>query len=146
MPVVGATDKSYNPNTFWHYPWGKSITHKGVDIFAKKGTAINSATAGIVLFTGKGNIAGNYVIVLGPKWRLHYYAHLDKIKISRFALVNQNTRIGTVGDSGNAKGKPTHLHYGIFTPIPYVWRAESSIQGKRKMFYLNPVDYLKTSN
>jgi len=36
MPVKGATESDYNANSFWFYPWGKSVTHKGVDIFAKK--------------------------------------------------------------------------------------------------------------
>jgi peptidoglycan LD-endopeptidase LytH len=49
MPVEGATRKSYSQNSFWTYPWGKSVTHKGVDIFAKKGTDVHPATAGIVL-------------------------------------------------------------------------------------------------
>ncbi len=35
MPVVGADSNSYNHETFWYYPWGKSM-HKGVDIFAGK--------------------------------------------------------------------------------------------------------------
>jgi hypothetical protein len=51
MPVDGASKSSYNQQSFWYYPWGKSGTHKGVDIFAKEGTAIKSATNGIVVFT-----------------------------------------------------------------------------------------------
>jgi hypothetical protein len=27
MPVDGATSADYNPETFWYYPWGKSVTH-----------------------------------------------------------------------------------------------------------------------
>ncbi len=46
MPVAGATISSYNQNSFWAYPWGKSVTHKGVDIFAKEGTAVLSSTGG----------------------------------------------------------------------------------------------------
>ena len=53
MPVEGATRKSYSQNSFWAYPWGKSVTHKGVDIFAKRGTDVHPATAGIVLYKGK---------------------------------------------------------------------------------------------
>ena len=41
MPVKGATKSDYNSKSFWFYPWGKSVTHKGIDIFAKKGTEIN---------------------------------------------------------------------------------------------------------
>ena len=142
MPVKGATRKSYSQNSFWAYPWGKSVTHKGVDIFAKKGTDVHPATGGIVLYKGKTSRGGNVVFILGPKWRIHYYAHLDEIKITSFTMVTSNTVIGTVGNTGNAIGKPSHLHYTIKTIIPYPWRMDKSIQGKRKMFYLNPITYL----
>ena len=141
MPVHGATAADYNPNSFWYYPWGKSGTHKGVDIFAKSGTNIRSATNGLVLYTGKKGMGGNIVLVLGPKWRLHYYAHLNEIKTTPFSLVNSEILIGTVGNSGNAKGKPAHLHYSILSAFPYPWRIDKGIQGYKKMFYLNPIDY-----
>jgi peptidoglycan LD-endopeptidase LytH len=142
MPVTGATQADYNKETFWYYPWGKSITHKGVDIFAKEGTILKSATPGLVLFTGEIKVGGNVVLILGPKWRFHYYAHLKEIKTSSWTWVNREVTIGTVGSSGNAKGKPAHLHYSIGTPIPYIWRFDTGIQGWKKMFYLNPIDYL----
>lgn len=142
MPVEGANKSSYNQKSFWFYPWGKSGTHKGVDIFATKGTRLNSATHGIVLF--KGNLArgGKCVAVLGPKWRIHYYAHLDEIACSWFDFVYPNEEIGKVGDSGNAKGKPPHLHYSISTLIPYPQQIDGAPQGWKKMFYLDPVEKL----
>ena len=143
MPVKGATESDYNPESFWYYPWGKSVTHKGVDIFAKKGTEVASSTLGVVLYAGNYGMGGNFVVILGPKWRLHYYAHLDQIKATSFSLVDHQTIIGTVGTSGNAAGKSPHLHYSIGTTIPYVWRMDSDHQGWKKMFYLNPIDYLE---
>jgi len=145
MPVEGATKKSYSQKSFWAYPWGRSVTHKGVDIFAKRGTNIYPATPGIVLYTGKKPRGGNVVFILGPKWRIHYYAHLDKIKTNTFSIVSSESSIGTVGSTGNAMGKPSHLHYTIKTIIPYPWRMDRGIQGKRKMFYLNPIKYLNES-
>jgi murein DD-endopeptidase MepM/ murein hydrolase activator NlpD len=141
MPVKGATQADYNKDTFWYYPWGKSITHKGVDIFAKEGTILKSATSGLVLFTGEIKVGGNVVLILGPKWRFHYYAHLKEIKTTSWTWANKDMTIGTVGSSGNAKGKPAHLHYSIGTPIPYIWCFDTGIQGWKKMFYLNPIDY-----
>lgn len=143
MPVKGATSADYNAKSFWFYPWGKSGTHKGVDIFAKKGTQINSSTYGIVLFADHISLGGNFVVVLGPKWRLHYYAHLDEIKTSSFSLVSKESNLGTVGTSGNAAGKAPHLHYSITTLIPYLWRADTDKQGWKKIFYLNPIEYLE---
>jgi peptidoglycan LD-endopeptidase LytH len=145
MPVRGATKESYSQDSYWFYPWGKSVTHKGVDIFAKKKTPIASSTKGIVIYTGNIELGGNVVYVLGPKWRLHYYAHLDEIKTSSFSFVSTRTEIGTVGASGNAVGKPPHLHYAIKTLIPYIWRIDKSKQGWKKMIFLNPIEYLNDS-
>ncbi len=145
MPVEGAGWESYSQQSFWAYPWGKSVTHKGVDIFAKKGTAVHPATGGLVLYKGKKPRGGNVVMILGPKWRIHYYAHLDSIKTCLLSFVTKKSTIGTVGNTGNAAGKPPHLHYTIKTIIPYPWRNDNSVQGHRKMFYLDPVKYLNES-
>lgn len=142
MPVVGADDNSYNHETFWYEGWGTSIVHKGIDVFAKRGTSVHSATIGIVLLTAEYGKGGKFVIVLGPKWRLHYYAHLDEIRTKPFVLVDHNTEIGTVGNTGNAATTPSHLHYGIGTLIPYPWRIDDAPLGHQKAFYLNPIDYL----
>lgn len=142
-PVDKADNKSFNSNSFWYYPWGKSGTHKGVDIFATEGTAVKSSTGGLVIFTGQIKLGGNVVLIIGPKWRLHYYAHLRDIETGIFDWTNQNEKIGTVGTTGNAKGKQPHLHYSIVSLIPYPWRIDSSKQGWKKIFYLNPISYLK---
>lgn len=141
MPVAGAKKSDYNQESFWYYPWGRSVTHKGVDIFAEMGTDLYASVSGLVMYTGYDEIGGNVVVILGPKWRLHYFAHLDEINTS-FGWKNRNDKIGTIGDSGNAQGKPPHLHYSIITPLPYFWRIDSSPQGWKKMFFLNPITYL----
>ncbi len=143
MPVVGAKKSDYNSKSFWFYPWGKSVTHKGVDIFAKKGTKINSSTSGLVLYSGEMEMSGKFVLVLGPKWRLHYYAHLNELKTTSLSFINNSSTIGTVGTSGNAIGKPPHLHYSVITMIPYIWRIDSDKQGWKKMFYLNPIEFFE---
>ncbi|MFD1293947.1 M23 family metallopeptidase [Lutibacter holmesii] len=146
MPVENATNNDFNKDSFWYYPWGQSVTHKGVDIFAKDGTKINSSVSGLVLFSGEIPVGGNIILIIGPKWRIHYYAHMKENMTSVLSWVNQKTTIGKVGTSGNAKGKPPHLHYSMLTPIPYLMRYDSeSKQGWKKMFYLNPINYL-TSN
>jgi peptidoglycan LD-endopeptidase LytH len=145
MPVVGATMKSYDQHSFWAYPWGKSVTHKGVDIFATRGTNVVSATRGLVIYDGNYGRGGKVVLVLGPKWRTHYYAHLDSIRTHFLAPVGPSTVIGNVGTTGNAQGKPPHLHYSIKTLIPYPWQADHAIQGWRKMFFLNPIPYLNAA-
>jgi peptidoglycan LD-endopeptidase LytH len=143
MPVEKAGKNSYNSQSFWFYPWGKSGTHKGVDIFAREGTNVRSSTAGLVVYKGEIKMGGKVVLILGPKWRLHYYEHLKTINTGFFSCMDRKSIIGTVGTTGNAKGKPPHLHYSIVTLIPYVWTIDGSKQGWKKMFYLNPIDFLK---
>ena len=145
MPVEGAGRHSYNPQSFWYGGWGSSVVHKGVDIFARRGTPVYSSTTGFVLATANFGKGGNFVVILGPKGRIHYYAHLNEIKTSAFRFVSRNSLIGTVGNTGNAATTPSHLHYSIATLVPYPWRISDGPHGWRKMFYLNPIDYLKDS-
>ncbi|WP_185781233.1 M23 family metallopeptidase [Croceivirga lutea] len=144
IPVKDANQSSWNKNSFWAYPWGSSITHKGIDIFAKKGTPVVAATYGIVVYTANSGKGGKSVMILGPKWRFHYYAHLNAIQTFPLKPIQQGEIIGTVGDTGNAKGKPPHLHYAITTPFPYIsLRDKEAVQGWKKMFYLNPDTWLR---
>ena len=69
-------------------------------------------------------------------------AHLDRITIKKFSIVTAGNKIGELGDTGNAKGKPPHLHFTIKTMLPYFWNIDDSIQGWKKSFYLDPGDYL----
>ncbi|WP_109301651.1 M23 family metallopeptidase [Aquimarina sp. AU474] len=144
IPVRGATIADWDDNSFWAYPWGSSITHKGIDIFKQKGTDVISSTYGIVCYTYEGGKGGKSVMVLGPKWRFHYYAHLNQIDAFPLQPVKPGTSLGTVGNTGNAINTPSHLHYAITTPFPYWWlRDPNVIQGNRKMFYLDPDTWLR---
>lgn len=142
IPVLGATKQDWNAQSFWFEPWGKSGVHKGIDIFADLGTDVISTTDGLVIYTGNTNLGGKVVAVLGPKWRLHYFAHLDTIRTSALSLSGSGSSIGTVGDSGNAKGKPPHLHYSIVRLFPAPWAIDSSTQGYKKAFFIDPNAYL----
>lgn len=141
IPVDGASKSSWNKDSFWYYPWGKSGTHKGIDIFAKEGKDVIAATSGIVLYKGELSRGGNVLVILGPKWRIHYYAHLKQFSTHLFAYVSRSEKIAEVGTTGNAKGKPPHLHYSFATIIPYLWRIDGDHQGWKKMFYLNPTEH-----
>ncbi len=142
FPVHKGGKKDYKQNSYWYFPWGRSGTHKGVDIFAKTGSGIYSSTNGIVVYSGQIAMGGNVVFILGPKWRLHYYAHMNSIKTSMFSFIGAGELIGEVGTSGNAKGKAPHLHYSINELIPHPWNIDGEHQGWKKMFYVNPIPLL----
>ncbi|MGO2339206.1 MAG: M23 family metallopeptidase [Psychrobacter sp.] len=99
----------------WGAARSQGRSHEGIDIFAARGTPIQSATQGIVRKVGENNLGGLVVVVVGPGGAGHYYAHLeDYADIDPDDWVNVGDTIGYVGDSGNAKGTPPHLHYGIY--------------------------------
>lgn len=99
-------------------------------------------TYGVVIYTGNLTLGGNVVAILGPKWRIHYLAHLNSIDTGVPGLVRAKERVGTLGDSGNAAGKQPHVHYSIVTLIPYPWLFSTESQGWKKMFILNPHEQL----
>jgi murein DD-endopeptidase MepM/ murein hydrolase activator NlpD len=143
IPVKDASAKDWNHNSFWYYPWGNSITHKGIDIFAKEGTPVISATNGIIIYRGTLGVGGKVIMVISSKWRIHYYAHLKDFTACNFTYIHQGDKLGTVGTTGNAAGKPPHLHYSIFSVFPLVWRADGAKQGWLKMFFLNPIELMQ---
>ncbi|HBL96027.1 MULTISPECIES: M23 family metallopeptidase [unclassified Psychrobacter] len=99
----------------WGAARSQGRSHEGIDIFAERGTPIQSTTQGIVSKVGENNLGGRVVVVVGPGGAGHYYAHLeDYADIAPNDWVNQGDIIGYVGDSGNAKGTPPHVHYGIY--------------------------------
>ena len=97
-------------------PRGRDRTHAGVDIFAKRGTPVLSATRGLVLSVRESGLGGRQVWVLGPGLERHYYAHLDDwaTGLVEGAVVRPGDVLGVVGDTGNARGTPPHLHYGVY--------------------------------
>lgn len=114
VPVQGVRPRQI-ADTFGA-PRGTDRTHAGVDIFAKRGTPVLSATRGVVAAVREGGLGGRQVWVLGPARERHYYAHLEDWQPDLAAgdVVEPGTPLGTVGTSGNARGTPPHLHYGIY--------------------------------
>jgi murein DD-endopeptidase MepM/ murein hydrolase activator NlpD len=115
MPVEGAAARRV-ANT-WHAPRDRTRKHEGQDIFAPKGTPVRSAAKGLVVRIGQSTLGGNTVSVLGSGLRSYYYAHLDGyaagLKVGQ--LVEAGELLGYVGNTGNARFTPPHLHFGVYT-------------------------------
>ena len=126
VPVAGVQKRSLADT--WGAARSGGRRHEGIDIFARRGTPVISSTKGIVLKVGVNELGGNIVSVMGPGGHSHYYAHLEEYGRYREGdLVQPGDTLGFVGTSGNAKGTPPHLHYGIYTmgegainPYPYL--------------------------
>lgn len=97
-------------------PRGSNRSHAGIDIFASRGTPVRSATVGVIADVREGGLGGRQVWVIGPARERYYYAHLDDWAegLARGQVVQPGDLLGHVGDSGNARGTPTHLHWGIY--------------------------------
>ena len=121
----------------WDGPRSGGRKHKGVDIFAPRGTPVRSATDGLVLRAGTNRLGGQIAAVLGPGLYVHYYAHFDRFGAFKSGdVVKKGDILGYVGDTGNAKGTPFHLHYGVYTPMrgainPWPLLNDSSARGIR---------------
>ncbi len=99
----------------WGAARSQGRSHEGIDIFAARHTPIHATTSGIVTKVGENELGGRVVVIVGPGGAGHYYAHLEAYAdISPNDWVDAGEIIGYVGDSGNAKGTPPHVHYGIY--------------------------------
>jgi peptidoglycan LD-endopeptidase LytH len=111
MPVAGFGPAQVH-SSFGAPRSGARRRHQGVDLFASRGAPVRAATSGIVLFVGRNELGGRIVYVLG-EGLLTYYAHLDAWApgLQAGQRVRRGTQLGQVGDSGNARGTPCHLHF-----------------------------------
>lgn len=112
-------------------PRGRNRRHQGVDIFAARGTAVIAATPGIVAVISECGLGGRQIWLIGPARQRHYYAHLEEWApgLAVGDVVQPGDVLGAVGDSGNARGTPPHLHYGLYAeagaidPLPLMHAA-----------------------
>jgi murein DD-endopeptidase MepM/ murein hydrolase activator NlpD len=91
--------------------------HKGVDIFAAKGTPVVAAAAGVIVKRDSNAVGGISVYERDLDGRtIYYYAHLNgwRAGLKEGDLVRQGELIGYVGSTGNVSGSP-HLHFAVFT-------------------------------
>lgn len=100
----------------WHAHRVGGRRHEGVDIFAPRGTPVRATTEGVITRIGSSSLGGKVVWVLGPGRQRHYYAHLDRYAdVYAGQRVQAGAMLGYVGNTGNARRTPPHLHYGIYT-------------------------------
>jgi murein DD-endopeptidase MepM/ murein hydrolase activator NlpD len=115
LPIAGVPAATLRDT--WGAPRGNGRTHQGTDIFAPKGAPVTSTTRGLVFRVGENRLGGNVVWIFGPGRQIHYYAHLDRFgDFKPGDLVMPGDIVGFVGNTGNARATPPHLHYGIYTP------------------------------
>jgi LysM repeat protein len=104
-PVAGATYVND-----WGFPRSGGRAHEGTDLFAPRGTPIVAPVGGVVSHA-TGVVGGNQFRLRGDDGTTYVGSHMDGFGAS--GRVGAGTVIGYVGDSGNARGGRTHLHFEI---------------------------------
>ncbi|HEV7333304.1 MAG TPA: M23 family metallopeptidase [Flavisolibacter sp.] len=112
---------------------GGKRSHEGIDIFAPKLTPAVAAADGFITGVREGGIGGK-VVWLRPEGKNYtlYYAHLDQQLVQEGQRVKKGDVVGLVGNTGNARTTPPHLHFGIYgyggaiDPLPFVNRKIKS--------------------
>ncbi len=110
--------------------------HHGVDIFAARGTTVLAASDGMVYRVEETNRGGRVVWVRDDRRQQRlYYAHLDRQLVEPGRRVRVGDTLGLVGNTGNARTTPPHLHFGVYArgrdargpqdPLPYLARPRA---------------------
>jgi murein DD-endopeptidase MepM/ murein hydrolase activator NlpD len=89
--------------------------HHGDDIFAPLGAPILACADGTVFSVGWNDIGGNRLWLRDTQGNQFYYAHLSAF--TPLARNGQSVKagdvLGFVGNTGDAQGTPTHLHFEV---------------------------------
>lgn len=104
--------------------------HMGVDMRASAGTPIYPMAPGVVSNVGTNPKGGNVVNIQHANGLRTYYAHMASVRVHKGDKVDNDTIIGTVGNSGDAKVTFPHLHL-------QVWQNDQ-IQNPARYFSMPP--------
>ena len=120
--------------------------HHGDDIFAPIGSPILAVADGLVFSVGWNAVGGWRLWLRDARGNEFYYAHLSAYSplATDGAVVRAGDLLGYVGDSGDAEGTPSHLHFeihplrllgrgydGAVDPTTYLdrwWRAPNDVR------------------
>lgn len=106
-PVQGTITSPFG----YRYIFGETNFHRGLDIAAPMGTAINAAADGTVTFAGVRGTYGNLVVITHDNGFVTYYAHCSKILVEVGDEVTQGTPVAAVGSTGRSTGP--HCHFEV---------------------------------
>lgn len=137
MPVVGVRAQDLNDS--WHdLRDGGTRRHKGIDIFARRGTEVVAVADGIISFIGDQPKGGHCVWLTTENGASFFYAHFDRWAPGLYEgmEVQAGDLLGFVGNTGNAAHTPSHLHFGInqndemVNPYPLLAHAAPTIHAR----------------
>lgn len=130
FPVAGKGNNAIQ--SFWGASrGGGSRSHEGNDIFAPKRNPVVAISSGRVSSTRNRGLGGKQIWITDQETGFsQYYAHLDGWNVEDGETVIAGDTIGYIGNTGNARTTPPHLHFGIYAsgsaidPKPFIWKTE----------------------
>jgi murein DD-endopeptidase MepM/ murein hydrolase activator NlpD len=111
FPVVGAEADAIR-SLFGASRDAGRRNHAGVDIFVQRLTPVLAVAAGRAM--PRHDELGGNTVWLNTPGTSYYYAHLDRVAVREEQHVKIGDVLGYVGNSGNAVGMPSHLHFGVY--------------------------------
>ena len=114
FPVAGRTSRSIG--SFFGDPREAGRReHHGVDIFAPRGTPVVASAEAYVSQVDTTPVGGRIIWLRDSQRNASiYYAHLHEILVQEDTRVSPGDTIGLVGNTGNARTTPPHLHFGLY--------------------------------
>ena len=85
--------------------------HQGDDVMAPRNSPIYAVESGVISKAAKGHLAGNEIIERGVSGNSFFYAHQTVNLVHTGQQVKAGQLIARVGNTGDAAGGPTHLHF-----------------------------------
>jgi murein DD-endopeptidase MepM/ murein hydrolase activator NlpD len=134
IPVAGLSARDLEDS--WGRPRdGGRRRHRGIDIFAPRGTQVVAVADGTVSFVGTQPKGGHCLwLVDEHTGYAYFYAHLDRFagELREGAQVRRGEVLGHVGNTGNARRSTPHLHFAVLkddeavNPYPLLTRSVST--------------------
>lgn len=94
----------------WGFPRSGGRSHEGTDMFAPRNTAVRAPVSGQVEQL-TGSVGGYQFRLYGDDGNIYIGSHMESAEAS--GRVNAGSVLGYVGNSGNAAGTETHLHFDV---------------------------------
>jgi murein DD-endopeptidase MepM/ murein hydrolase activator NlpD len=85
--------------------------HEGDDVMAPRSSPIYAVESGTIQKASHGSLAGLEIILRGVSGNSFFYAHQSANLVHSGEHVSAGQLIGRVGNTGDAAGGPTHLHF-----------------------------------
>lgn len=105
---VGATRSFVDT---WQAPRSGGRLHQGTDVFAPYGSPAYAVTDGVIDTWGNGGLGGITLWLRGDNGDRYYYAHNSVNLATVGTRVRAGDVIARVGDTGNARTTPPHIHF-----------------------------------